>query len=658
MSKRSRLLIFISIALVTFIIWFADGYLQWVNSDTACEAFARLQDINFPQAIVSSHFYHSRITASILSYIPFHTVNYLYRELTGDPVNALFISQGVMTGTIFTLLVLISAAYISICAATVSAAYLISAIVMLMLTMAVPILSLNAPLSLGLRFGHQSVMINYIGTMVIALFALFPYWRFLFSGNWDDWYNDVKRRCLFYVIIIAAVLSSTGTMIWLGTFAALFSFRSVTCCIRRKSAKEDSIISCLRELLMDTKSHPLLFIMVLCAVGTLAESTTYRASKAFFEIDVIEYIAIYASFMVGSGFIWCVIGVYALFICFLAWSARKRTISTQLLVLYRIFPWLVVGNLFFIFFIGLPRVPYRFGGYNLGPDSVFPATWSMVLWLCAVISCFWKGNKLTWLAPFLVFTMFTNSLNYFTFFGYEKREKQRRILSNLYREDMVLPNDITLPIPVENVAFSKAELHMYTIPMLRSVGVVSGKRKMAVVSQDVYGSWQESLANNGTPAALRSDYLEIEAGQKIMFNSGDLPGWAGWSYREPWGTWSDGPVALVLLQLSRTPESDLEVLIEGNAFVADRHPTQEVYIFVNGQYVKRLRYDEESRGGVREIDIPRALAVGNNDALLMRFCFKNPKSPAELGLSADRRRLGLGIVSLELRNHYGEQKMS
>jgi hypothetical protein len=101
----------------------------------------------------------------------------------------------------------------------------------------------------------------------------------------------------------------------------------------------------------------------------------------------------------------------------------------------------------------------------------------------------------------------------------------------------------------------------------------------------------------------------------------------------------------------------LEVLIEGDAFVADRHPTQEVYIFVNGQYVKRLRYDEESRGGVREIDIPRALAVGNNDALLMRFCFKNPKSPAELGLSADRRRLGLGIVSLELRNHYREQKM-
>jgi hypothetical protein len=129
----------------------------------------------------------------------------------------------------------------------------------------------------------------------------------------------------------------------------------------------------------------------------------------------------------------------------------------------------------------------------------------------------------------------------------------------------------------------------------------------------------------------------------------DPPMWPGWSVPEKWGTWSDGDSSLMLLALSNTPQNDIELLINGHAFLADKHPSQEVDILVNGHHVATLKYDQQSNGGVRVVKIPKPLALEKNGQLLIKFNFKNPKSPAELGLSADTRRLGLGIVSLEIK---------
>jgi hypothetical protein len=123
----------------------------------------------------------------------------------------------------------------------------------------------------------------------------------------------------------------------------------------------------------------------------------------------------------------------------------------------------------------------------------------------------------------------------------------------------------------------------------------------------------------------------------------------GWSSPEPWGTWSDGNTALVLLALSCTPKNDLELLIDGHAFLAGKHPSQEVDILVNGHHVAILKYDLQSNSGVSVIMIPKALALEKNGQLMIEFNIKNPISPAELGLSNDSRKVGLGIVSLELR---------
>ena len=129
----------------------------------------------------------------------------------------------------------------------------------------------------------------------------------------------------------------------------------------------------------------------------------------------------------------------------------------------------------------------------------------------------------------------------------------------------------------------------------------------------------------------------------------DLPMWLGWPAPEQWGTWSTSDTALVLLALSSPPQNDLELLIDGYAFLVAKHPSQEIDILVNEHPVATLKYDQQSNVGVRVVKISKALALAKNGQLLIKFNFKNPKSPAELGFSTDSRRLGLCIVSLELK---------
>jgi Family of unknown function (DUF6311) len=124
----------------------------------------------------------------------------------------------------------------------------------------------------------------------------------------------------------------------------------------------------------------------------------------------------------------------------------------------------------------------------------------------------------------------------------------------------------------------------------------------------------------------------------------------GWSISTPGGTWSDGDTSLILLTLPSLPKNDVKLLIEGDAYLVGEHPSQAIDILVNKHPVATLQYDEQSNGKVHAIKIPKYLVLKSNGRLLIKFNFKNPKSPAELGLSGDTRRVGLNIVSLELKS--------
>jgi hypothetical protein len=151
---------------------------------------------------------------------------------------------------------------------------------------------------------------------------------------------------------------------------------------------------------------------------------------------------------------------------------------------------------------------------------------------------------------------------------------------------------------------------------------------------------------------VESDHDSSARMEKLSFTSegtGKKYQLYGWSTPEKWGTWTDGNVAFALLPLTNSPKKDLKLLIDGHAFLTDEHTSQEVDILVNNHTVATLKYDLQSTNKVRAVKISKTLALEKNGELLIKFNIKNPKSPLELGLSGDSRKLGLGIVSLELK---------
>jgi hypothetical protein len=641
-SNKSRLIIFIGIAIFTFAVWFGDGYLQWVNSDTAADTVGAAQQINFPQGLVSSHDYHARFTGVILSYIPFNTVGFLFRELSNDPVTALYFSQGVMTGSIFLMLILISAAYVSISTSILSSRYLISTFILTLFVMSMPAFTKKVPISLILRFGHQSLMSHYIGTMTIVLFALYPYWRYIFSGNWDDWYNDSKCRSIFYVLVIAAVFSTTGMMIWLCTFSttALLSIIYYTA-IEKKGLK--NVADIIKNIIKNSIAHPLIVILILFIIGIVAESTTSRGSSSFVKTDFLEYVKVYTHFLISRSMI-----VYSIsclvFIAFIIYEYKKRTVSKKLLLLAKIFPWLFIGNLVFIFVIGLPRVPYRFMGYNLGPDIVFPATWSMTLWLITVVLEYWRENKLVWFSPILIFVLITNSLTFFNFPSswYERRELQKSILSFIHRENINLPMDVILPIPVR-IAFSKSELQQYTIPMLRKFGIISYRRRIIIVSYKVYKKWHAARLKKQIPSLTLLDQYRDE--YNIDFSKSSYPDYlirvSGLSQREDWGRWTDanmGSIAKIKFKGLLPEKFTLE--LKASAF----GPNIGIPIKIRvGSIEKKFTLPDEKEK-ILSLDFK---GVKNTDTI--EIIPPKPASPYEIdSINQDRRKLGLKLFYLKI----------
>ena len=130
----------------------------------------------------------------------------------------------------------------------------------------------------------------------------------------------------------------------------------------------------------------------------------------------------------------------------------------------------------------------------------------------------------------------------------------------------------------------------------------------------------------------------------------------GWSVPEPWGQWSDGDSASVLLNIATPPHGDLELLVNGHAFlVPEKHPEQHVDIFLNDRKIGQWDYalPGDAEPSVKSVTIPRDSWIDSMEKmkpwLLLTFRFKKPQSPADLGMSMDSRRISLGLTSLSLR---------
>jgi glycosyltransferase involved in cell wall biosynthesis len=142
----------------------------------------------------------------------------------------------------------------------------------------------------------------------------------------------------------------------------------------------------------------------------------------------------------------------------------------------------------------------------------------------------------------------------------------------------------------------------------------------------------------------RSEAGRYRLGELIVFSAagnGFLVCGEGWSHAEAWGRWSDGPTAELVFHLADPPTAKLVLTVEAQAFLHDRHTEQTVDVAINGVDAARWIFQRGSSTPERRIEVPE-LPAGDT-TVIVTFRVRSPRSPKEVGLSKDKRRLGLGI---------------
>lgn len=121
----------------------------------------------------------------------------------------------------------------------------------------------------------------------------------------------------------------------------------------------------------------------------------------------------------------------------------------------------------------------------------------------------------------------------------------------------------------------------------------------------------------------------------------------GWSTPESWGTWTSADIAEIGLRVKEQP-GPLELIIEARALIGPNRPEQAVEVLVNGNEIGQLTYRNPD-AVEQHIVLPSGIVKGPEQDLIVTFRIFSPKSPAELGMSADPRKLGIGVSSIVLK---------
>jgi glucose/arabinose dehydrogenase/mono/diheme cytochrome c family protein len=178
-----------------------------------------------------------------------------------------------------------------------------------------------------------------------------------------------------------------------------------------------------------------------------------------------------------------------------------------------------------------------------------------------------------------------------------------------------------------------------------------GHRRVDADYVHVLERWIESLGPKPPPAP-DDPASRIPRDAPVFFGSDGVgPRYLsdGWSGPEPWGVWSDGAVAHVILPVE-TEEGPLTFELEVSGFVVPVHPTLHVECTINGVFAANLDFDLKNRTGWRRIPVPdTALRNAKELGVLdLQFKIANPANPKRLGVNEDIRDLGLALHRLKV----------
>lgn len=148
----------------------------------------------------------------------------------------------------------------------------------------------------------------------------------------------------------------------------------------------------------------------------------------------------------------------------------------------------------------------------------------------------------------------------------------------------------------------------------------------------------------------------ISRGQTLQFSTdlGSSYLSFGWSECEPWGIWSSGHHAGLLLNL---PEGDAWTLtFDVHPMVSATHPTQEITISIDGTEIATRVINAEE--GSSTMTVSSSFAVSFNRQQIgsaspgkpteLVFGFPSAARPLDIGRGGDIRNIAIGLISLTL----------
>ena len=121
---------------------------------------------------------------------------------------------------------------------------------------------------------------------------------------------------------------------------------------------------------------------------------------------------------------------------------------------------------------------------------------------------------------------------------------------------------------------------------------------------------------------------------------------SGFSGRESWGRWSNGSTSTMIFNLKKL-KNDLLFKFEVKPFLEKDLKEQRVNIYANDKKVAQWHF-------IRNAPFPKTqfiLSATNRTKggkVFLRFEYENPKSPQELGLSQDNRKLAISFISMQI----------
>ena len=180
----------------------------------------------------------------------------------------------------------------------------------------------------------------------------------------------------------------------------------------------------------------------------------------------------------------------------------------------------------------------------------------------------------------------------------------------------------------------------------RAFGVVDREASYLLVDQPPGGLSCALLGNSSFAIVPRACWTTTPIATRIEFRYGGnglrFLG-AGWQSPEVWGVWG-GPRSTMVLGL---PKRQYKLTARVSAFLSPSYPQREFNINVSGRTVATWAFSiGGSETGDRTANIP-VDAIPDNGLTEIEIVPTTPLiSPAEAGISADPRELGMGLISM------------